>query len=61
MNSANPTDDTSEAARATRARVWFDELRDRLVAAFESLEDAAPAHLYPGEAGRFELKPWVRA
>jgi len=46
--------------RATRARAWFDELRDRLVAAFEALEDAAPAGLYPGAPGRFELKPWVR-
>ena len=46
--------------RARRCRVWFDELRDRLVAAFEALEDAAPADLYPGPPGRFELKPWVR-
>ena len=61
MTLANPTEDTSDAARATRARIWFDELRDRLVAAFEALEDAAPAELYPGEPGRFELKPWVRA
>ena len=46
--------------RARRCRVWFDELRDRLVAAFEALEVAAPADLYPGPPGRFELKPWVR-
>ena len=47
--------------RNTRARAWFDSLRDRIVAAFEQLEDEAPAELYPGEPGRFELKPWVRA
>jgi len=47
--------------RTLRARAWFDSLRDRLVAEFERLEDEAPAELYPGEAGRFELKPWVRA
>ena len=45
----------------TRARAWFDSLRDRIVAEFERLEDEAPADLYPGEPGRFELKPWVRA
>ena len=50
----------SDATRATRARVWFDTLRDSLVAAFHALEDEAPADLYPGEAGRFTLKPWVR-
>jgi coproporphyrinogen III oxidase len=43
-----------------RARIWFDSLRDRIVAAFERLEDLAPAELYPGEAGRFELTPWDR-
>jgi coproporphyrinogen III oxidase len=47
--------------RAERARAWFDALRDRLVLAFEALEDAAPESLYPGPPGRFELKPWVRA
>jgi coproporphyrinogen III oxidase len=46
--------------RSLRARAWFDELRDRIVAEFERLEDEAPADLYPGEPGRFELKPWVR-
>jgi len=46
--------------RSRRARAWFDLLRDRLVAAFEALEDEAPAALYPDEPGRFELKPWVR-
>jgi len=46
--------------RTTRARAWFDDLRDALVAAFEALEDEAPEHLYPGPPGRFELKPWVR-
>jgi coproporphyrinogen III oxidase len=48
------------SGRATRARAWFDTLRDDLVAAFEALEDEAPADLYRGEPGRFELKPWVR-
>jgi coproporphyrinogen III oxidase len=53
--------DSVALERAGRARAWFDELRDRLVAAFESLEAAAPGALYPGPAGRFELTPWTRA
>ena len=59
MHSATGTE--LDTRRADRARAWFDELRDRLVAAFEALEDAAPDDLYPGPPGRFELKPWVRA
>ncbi|MDP1736809.1 MAG: oxygen-dependent coproporphyrinogen oxidase [Caulobacter sp.] len=46
--------------RKTRARAWFESLRDQIIAAFESLEDEAPADLYPGAPGRFERKPWVR-
>jgi coproporphyrinogen III oxidase len=46
--------------KSLRARAWFDALRDRIVAAFERLEEEAPADLYPGEPGRFELKPWDR-
>ena len=46
--------------RKTVARGWFEGLRDRLVAAFEALEDEAPAELYGATPGRFELKPWTR-
>ena len=46
--------------RSAHAREWFDALRDRIAAEFERLEDEAPRDLYPGEPGRFELKPWVR-
>lgn len=46
--------------RKTAARAWFESLRDRIITAFEALEDAAPADLYPGAPGRFERKPWVR-
>ena len=46
--------------RKARARAWFESLRDNILTAFEALEDAAPADLYPGEPGRFERKPWVR-
>ncbi len=46
--------------RKARASAWFAELRDRLQRAFETLEDEAPADLYPGEPGRFVLTPWTR-
>jgi coproporphyrinogen III oxidase len=46
--------------RKTRASAWFKSLRDRICAAFEALEDEAPAALYPGAPGRFTFKPWTR-
>lgn len=47
--------------KKARARAWFESLRDQICAAFEQLEDEAPADLYPGAPGRFEKKPWDRA
>ena len=47
-------------SRKTRARAWFESLRDRIVESFETLEDEAPPSLYPGEPGRFVLKSWKR-
>lgn len=47
--------------KKTRARAWFETLRDQICAEFERLEDEAPADLYPGQPGRFERKPWDRA
>jgi len=46
--------------RKAQAGAWFETLRDRLCAALEGLEDAAPDDLYPGAPGRFERKPWTR-
>ncbi|MFT3729056.1 MAG: oxygen-dependent coproporphyrinogen oxidase [Terricaulis sp.] len=46
--------------RKQRARAWFESLRDQICAAFETLEDEAPASLYPGAAGRFVRTPWRR-
>lgn len=43
----------------SRAETWFHDLRDKICAAFEKIED----EFEPGEgpAGRFQRKPWVRA
>ena len=38
--------------RKARAKAWFESLRDDICAAFERLEDEAPAALHSGAAGR---------
>jgi len=43
-----------------RASAWFRELRDKLCAAFETLEQDAPGSLYEGAAGNFVRAPWGR-
>jgi coproporphyrinogen III oxidase len=44
------------------AKAWFETLRDDICAAFEAIEDDAPAALYGGAAaGRFVRTPWSRA
>src|ERR1700726_2917371 len=49
-------------ARKGSARAWFETLRDRLVAAFEEIEDALPAGapLAGQPPGRFVRTPWNR-
>lgn len=47
-------------ARKVEMRAWFEGLRDRIMAAFEQLEDEAPEDLYGPHPGRFERTPWVR-
>jgi coproporphyrinogen III oxidase len=53
--------DKSEA-RKKQATAWFEALRDRIVAAFEAIEDALPATapLADRPAGRFTRTPWSR-
>ncbi|MBV9562989.1 MAG: oxygen-dependent coproporphyrinogen oxidase [Bradyrhizobium sp.] len=46
--------------RKAQAKAWFESLRDQICASFETLEDEAPASLYPGSAGRFVRTPWPR-
>ena len=46
---------------AAPARAWFESLRDRLCAAFESIEDALDSGPHAGlPAGRFQRQAWDR-
>lgn len=48
-------------AEKARAALWFEELRDRICAAFEALEDAQASGPFAGlPAGRFERKATTR-
>jgi coproporphyrinogen III oxidase len=50
------------AERQTRARAWFETLRDGICATLEALEDSLPASAPLGHApaGRFRRTPWQR-
>ena len=49
------------AAEKERAAAWFEDLRDRICAAFEALEDEYEASRPDeGAAGRFARTPWRR-
>ncbi|EHL96692.1 coproporphyrinogen III oxidase [Acetobacteraceae bacterium AT-5844] len=50
-------DTTFSHPLAPAARTWFESLRDRICAAFESIEDEAHG---PAPAGRFQRKAWER-
>jgi len=55
-------DFTATEDRKTRARNWFEALRDDICAALEALEDALPAGAPLGQSapGRFVRTPWSR-
>jgi coproporphyrinogen III oxidase len=59
MTSPLPDDATLDT-RKQRARAWFERLRDDICAAFEQIENDAPATLYSGTPGRFVRTPWSR-
>ena len=50
----------SEAGRKDATRQWFAELRDRITAAFEAIEDDYAGPLRDRPAGRFQRKDWKR-
>lgn len=56
-----PVWSAGQRARQDAACAWFEGLRDRIMAAFEKLEDdlAATPHLSM-PAGRFSRKPWTK-
>ena len=51
--------DDIEDKKAT-ARAWFEQLRDRIVADFEKLEDDVTGPFAEYSPGRFEQTPWLR-
>jgi coproporphyrinogen III oxidase len=60
---ASPLPDAAALdARKSRARAWFERLRDDMCAALETVEDALPAGSPPSAraAGRFKRTPWQR-
>jgi coproporphyrinogen III oxidase len=54
------TPNAETEARKALARNWFEALQDRIIEAFEALEDAASPPLYSGPSGRFEKTEWKR-
>ena len=50
----------STDAEKESARTWFEELRDRICAAFEAIEDDYDGPLRDQPAGRFGRKAWTR-
>src|SRR5713101_9283496 len=53
-------DDATVADRKAAARAWFEQLRDRICAEFERLEDELLGTHRDLPAGRFERKAWRR-
>ena len=60
MDSTAPTEQHPTDERKARAVAWFAELRDRICAAFESIEDELTGTHSDMPVGRFERKAWNR-
>ncbi|MGH6877834.1 MAG: oxygen-dependent coproporphyrinogen oxidase [Rhizomicrobium sp.] len=48
-------------AQKTKARAWFEDLRDKICVVCEAIEDELVGPLCEGSAGRFERREWTRA
>ncbi len=60
LDTENPTENAALTERKNRAHAWFGELQERIIGAFETLEDQSSPPLYTGAPGRFERIPWKR-
>ncbi|HXF52788.1 MAG TPA: oxygen-dependent coproporphyrinogen oxidase [Hyphomicrobiaceae bacterium] len=62
MSTGDPRPGALSERQRSRAREWFERLRDDICAAFERLEDELPpqAPLADRPPGRFALTPWTR-
>ena len=58
--SASTDDQTAIKASKTKSEAWFKELRDRICAAFEAIEDDFVGGDSEQPAGRFERSSWDR-
>jgi coproporphyrinogen III oxidase len=58
MTENSPT--VAHEALQPAARAWFEQLRDRLCAAFEAIEDSGDGALRERPAGRFVRSAWSR-
>jgi len=61
MNIMTPIVSPEIEQNRTRAKVWFESLRDRICAEIEALEREAPQALFSGTPATFTYKPWTRA
>lgn len=58
--STSGAESSKDVTHEARAKAWFEELRDQICAAFETLEDEVEDTLNNIAPGRFERNAWTR-